>query len=383
VGASYHGSANLQLQELLAITVAFATFPPDSFEGEARMKTQRLFLYTIAIIAVGAAAVRGAEEARAPGLVVTTENDLYANMFKYNNQDRHYSQGMKIMYIGGDKDFTTISSALNRWVPKLGLQNEACNVGFAIGHNIYTPINKTSYAPVLDDEPYAGWFYGSLIFQRRGVTGRDVPILDSYELDLGMVGPASIAKDIQRQWHRWIGSDLPNGWANQLKNEPGLELKAARYWRLTPNENVGRYFDVVPHVGASLGNVRIDANAGAFLRLGYNLPQDFGVSLIEGTAPSIAPIKTEKGRWFSFHIFVGGEGRVVGRDIFLDGNSFADSLSVNKKPFVGDFMWGGGILLFQHFEMNFTGVIRSDRFERQPGATDALGSVTFKAIFPL
>ncbi len=347
------------------------------------MKAQQVFLHTVAIIVVGTAAVRGAEEVRAPGLVLTTENDLYANVFKYGGQDRHYTQGLKIMYIGGDKDFTAISSLLNRWVPKLGLQNEACNVGFAIGQNMYTPINKLSYSAIPGDWPYAGLLYGSLIFQRRGTTGNSVPTLDSYELDIGVVGPASFAKDIQRQWHRWIAGDLPQGWANQLKNEPGLELKCARYWRLTPNEKVGRYFDFVPHVGADIGNIRLDANAGGFLRFGYNLPQDFGVSLIDGTAPSIAPVKTEKGRWFSCHIFVGGEGRIVGRDIFLDGNSFAHSLSVNKENLVGDFMWGGGFMLFQHFEANFTGVIRGDRFENQPGGTDAIGSITVKAIFPL
>jgi len=347
------------------------------------MRAQQLFLQAVAIVAVSAAVVRGGEDAGASSLVVTTDNDLYANMFNYHNQDRHYTQALKIMYIGGDKDFTAISSPLSRWIPKLGLREDNSNIGFALGQNIYTPLDKAAYGPVYGDEAYAGWLYGGLIFHRRGTTLNNVPTLDSYELDLGVVGTASLGNVIQRQWHEWIHSDRPNGWENQLKNEPTLELKYARYWRLTPNQNVGRFIDFIPHLGADLGNVRIDANAGAFLRIGYNLPQDFGISLIDGPAPATAPIRTDKKQWFSCYVFVGGEGRVVAHDLFLDGNTFADSMRVDKKNAVGDFMFGGGILLFQHLEANFTGIIRSSRFENQPGDRDAFGSITIKAIFPL
>lgn len=343
--------------------------------------TGLLNLTIIAVLACATTSVRAADEVRAPGLIVTSENDLYANTFGYNDQDRHYTQSLKIMYIGGDKDFTAITSALTRFAPKLGLQGEACNAGFAIGQNMYTPIDKSTYAPIPGDWPYAGWLYGGLIFQRRGTTFNDVPTLDSYEFDLGVVGPMSIADEIQRWWHHVINSVRPNGWANQLKTEPAFELKYARYWRLTPNENVGRFFDVIPHVGANLGTIRVDANAGAILRVGYNLPQDFGVSLIEGAAPSIAPYTTEKGRWFSIYAFAGGEGRVVGHDMFLDGNTFAHSLHVNKENAVGDFIFGAGLLLFQHVEASFTGVVRSSQFETQRGGTDAFGSITLKAVF--
>jgi hypothetical protein len=347
------------------------------------MSIQRLFLQAIAITALGTAVARGADEVQTASLLFTTENDLYANMFNYKNHDRHYTQGLKIMYLASERDFTRTCSNLNICLPKLGIDRETCNIGFAFGQNMYTPIDKASYAPVLNDQPYAGWLYGSFIFQRRGITLKDIPTLDSYEIDLGVVGPASIANVTQSQWHRWIHSDIPNGWENQLKNEPGIVLKYARYWRLTPNEDVGRFFDIVPHLGADLGNIRIDANIGGVLRLGYNLPQDFGITTIEGTAPYNAPVSKEKGRWFSCHVFVGGEGRAIARDIFLDGNSFADSLSVNKKPFVGDFIWGAGILLFQFLDVSFTGVIRSDRFERQPGGGDAFGCLTIKGIFPI
>ena len=149
------------------------------------------------------------------------------------------------------------------------------------------------------------------------------------------------------------------------------------------NERVGRYFDFIPHVGCSLGNIRTDLNAGAFLRLGYNLPQNFGISLIDDTAPSIAPYKAEKNQRFSCYIFAGAQGRVLGHNIFLDGNSFRHGHNLDNENPVGDFIWGGGILLFQHVEASFTGVIRGRQFETQRGGDDAFGSITIKAIFAI
>jgi len=36
------------------------------------------------------------------------------------------------------------------------------------------------------------------------------------------------------------------------------------------------------------------------------------------------------------YLFAFVDGRAVGRDIFLDGNTFTDSHSVTRKTFVGD-----------------------------------------------
>src|SRR3989304_3953862 len=38
----------------------------------------------------------------------------------------------------------------------------AGRIGFAIGHNIYTPEDTDARALVVDDRPYAGWLYGAV-----------------------------------------------------------------------------------------------------------------------------------------------------------------------------------------------------------------------------
>jgi len=41
---------------------------------------------------------------------------------------------------------------------------------------------------------------------------------------------------------------------------------------------------------------------------------------------------------FGWYVFLGTQGRAVGHNIFLDGNSVRESASVEKKPLVADFM---------------------------------------------
>jgi hypothetical protein len=58
-------------------------------------------------------------------------------------------------------------------------------------------------------------------------------------------------------------------------------------------------------------------------------------------------------------------GRAVLRDIFLDGNTFADSHSVDKKYFVAD-LAGGVAIYFEQFKLTWTQVLRTKEFDGQP-----------------
>ena len=62
--------------------------------------------------------------------------------------------------------------------------------------------------------------------------------------------------------------------------------------------------------------------------------------------------------------FASAEGRAVARNIFLDGNTFKDSRSVDKEPFVGDLQWGL-VLTWRNFRVSFTDVFRTREFETQ------------------
>ena len=71
----------------------------------------------------------------------------------------------------------------------------------------------------------------------------------------------------------WGGRD-PQGWQNQMPNEPTLQLEIERRWRI----GAGGPFalELLPELGIGLGTLRTEARLGSSLRLGFNLPGHFG-----------------------------------------------------------------------------------------------------------
>jgi hypothetical protein len=58
------------------------------------------------------------------------------------------------------------------------------------------------------------------------------------------------------------------------------------------------------------------------------------------------------------------DGRLVLRDIFLDGNTFRDSHSVDKETFVADLV-GGIALTYGRFKVNYALVLRTPEFKQR------------------
>jgi hypothetical protein len=320
------------------------------------------------------------EKSQGPILAATEENDLFSDPFSADHTDRHYTQGLRLTYFGDADDTPRWADHVARALPTWGISVDARDFGYAFGQNMYTPEKLLTNAPVTNDRPYGGWLYLGAVLQRRGLTGNGIPVQEDFEVDLGMTGKASLAEAAQENFHRWVyGEDIPRGWHNQLANEPGLLLKYQRLWRLSVNEQTARYIDFIPHAGGELGNVAIFGNLGATLRVGCNLPQDFGIPIIDspasfngGTTPRVPP--------FGFYLFGGVDGRYVAHNLFLDGNSFRGGPSVERMPWVADLICGGAIQITRHIELSYTRVTRTLEFAGQKNA-DIFGSITAKAEF--
>jgi lipid A 3-O-deacylase len=321
------------------------------------------------------------EEKQGPIFVVTEENDLFSNPFSADHTDRHYTQGLKLTYLGGDDEMPRWVGKVADALPTVGIDVNARNFGYAFGQNLYAAEDLLAHALVTTDRPYGGWLYFGAILQRRGVTGNtQVPVIENFEVDLGITGKASFAEATQENFHRWFfDSDIPRGWHNQLANEPGLLLKYQRLWRLSLNERMARYVDFIPHAGGELGNVEIFANCGATLRVGYNLPRDFGIQINDSPASANGGM-TPHSAPFGFYVFGGVDGRYVAHNLFLDGNSFRSSANVARMPWVADLICGGAIQITRHIEVSYTRVTRTLEFEGQENA-DIFGSLMAKAEF--
>jgi hypothetical protein len=300
-------------------------------------------------------------------LVVTEENDLFYNPCG-EHQDRHYTQGLRIAVMAGPGAFRRATAQLNSLLPAPGLACQEAQFGWAIiGQNIYTPTDITRVRRVPNDRPYAGWLYTGLIFQRHGTGFHQLPTLENWELDLGVVGPESLADQAQSKVHQYQDPNyLPVGWEDQLSTEFGLELKYARHWRWEPLPRLQGRVDLIPHLGASLGNIHTHLSAGSLLRLGYNLPADFGPHLIDSAGTDYSGL-ARPARPCGLYLFGGIAGRVVARNIFLDGNTFQSSERTDKEHLVGDLIWGAACHLLGHFEASYTWVRRSEEYHTQPG----------------
>ena len=67
------------------------------------------------------------------------------------------------------------------------------------------------------------------------------------------------------------------GWDTQIPNEPTLQPGWDRQWRIS-NTRVddGLLIEAAPTVGATVGNAVTGAKVGGFIRIGENIPLDFG-----------------------------------------------------------------------------------------------------------
>jgi len=250
------------------------------------------------------------------------END--ANVYT----DIGYTHGAKIsaLFYRGN----TENSFLN--IPFISSKNTNNFISFSYANQMFTPYDLDEIELIADDRPYAGYSYIEIGLHQTTHT-----FLDSLTLQTGIVGPASGMEELQSSIHNILNSRDSAGWDNQLKNEFILQLNYMHKWRFEYSKIYGFDSVLVPYLGINLGNASVKASGGALYRIGFNIPKDFGVnSMNEGSFSSLPTnskvIINESSNW-SFFLNMAAGSNIIARDIFLDGNTFEDSHSVNKNNF--------------------------------------------------
>jgi len=296
--------------------------------------------------------------------LVMFENDLFSG------EDEQYTSGVKFGWISPDLTRYRDSENLPTWllpvVRRLPLINEPGierNVEFYFGQKIFTPEDTQTRTLVEDDRPYAGWLYAGV-----GLHNKNEYVLDAFHLQFGVTGKPSLAERTQNFIHKVRNLRTIKGWDNQLGFEPGFVAYYERKWRALRGQTAqGFGYDLIGHAGAAAGNVYVYGVGGAEFRLGLNIPRDFGVSLIRPGGDSNAPALPNGAGGtdaFGLYAFTALSGRVVGRDLFLDGNTFEDSHSIEKKHVVGDLILGLA-LRYQGVKISYAQVFRSREFKAQ------------------
>lgn len=66
---------------------------------------------------------------------------------------------------------------------------------------------------------------------------------NAFQIYVGVLGPYSLAEQFQTQVHKWVDSEKPLGWDNQLKTEPLLNLNY-NYYQEPPFESANPITDL-------------------------------------------------------------------------------------------------------------------------------------------
>ena len=304
--------------------------------------------------------------------IFQVENDVFN---RFSPTDRDYTNGIRIGWLSpaitamppGIVSMTTIPTFFGE--PQS--DSVVRRVGVSIGQNIYTPQDTFTSQPIYNDRPYAAWLYASFALQytykrRDEKTGQQEPVrLDTLQLDLGLIGPAAGGEFVQNNFHNLIGVPRANGWANQLHNEPTIGIGFERRWRTARTvvfEDPKLEVDFIPRIGGALGNVAIYGDVGGTVRIGKNLRDDFGPPRPRPALPGSEAFIGDGS--FGWYLFAGIDGQVVGRNIFLDGNTDGFSLRVSHRPFVAEAQAGLAIT-YHGVRVTYTQVLRTPDFYEQ------------------
>jgi len=272
--------------------------------------------------------------------------------------DEFYTNGIRFAIVRTDNWKWT--EAFGEWwmdKPLIGADAEYnITSTLVLGQNFFTPSVITTFRVNPDDRPYAGFLYGGV---RVDVTRADAMKQHSFEFDAGIMGPAALSDELQTAVHLLRQSRIPKGWEHEVGTQLGLQFQYL--FRLRAGWS---FADVVPHIGGALGTIQTYANAGATVRIGYNLT-GFPSVLIPWTA---APVE-ERPPW-EIAVYTAVDGRALAYNAYLDGTLIGGSPSVDKEPFVADWRAIGVTVRVHSWRFTYNMVRRTQELASPPPGTE-------------
>lgn len=292
------------------------------------------------------------------GITIRLENDSFAKT------DRNYSHGLTFTAESHDlKNYSQTecltlalrlySKFLKLITPDFWIPNEniipSSSLVVKLGQSIFTPKDAANPDLILNDRPYAGILYvGFSLHQRYYSPENNMEILDAREITVGVIGPWSFAKEFQDGVHTVLGDEKFQGWSHQLHNEPAGQLafdKKFKSYRGSQPMLHGFTGDLIRSAGVRIGNIETSANLGVEVRIGWDIPNDFGSFTIrpgtDSRPPDVLPVRnnaTENSKsnspHFGFHLFTIIDLKLTAYSFSIDGNLSQSSHRVTREPVV-------------------------------------------------
>ncbi len=263
---------------------------------------------------------------------LTYENDVFVG------SDKHYTGGIELVV----KRKKLVPGAVARAMLAPACRLSDCEadplalVRDRFGQVIYTPEKISVARPQPDDRPWAGMLYYARDYEFVRDSGDS---RTTFTAMIGIVGPGSGAAETQRWIHETFGKAQPRGWDNQIGAELGLMAMLERrrgMQALSFTADGGVQLNTTTHWRVAVGNLMTFAGAGATVALGKRLHKTS-----ERDNPlSVRTVSHEDGTclfsWLRCGVFGSLDGRLMLRNIFLDGALFRSGPSVDSRPVVVD-----------------------------------------------
>lgn len=158
------------------------------------------------------------------GWSISIDNDL----FFPTSRDQQYTGGMALTLAGKRAaeywySLDPILEMLNRWSGFSSLYNDSPHYrlhSIAFGIEAFTPANIRTPMPVYNDRPYANVL---MLSNTQLNANFETEVIYHSNFTLGIIG-SEIGEDVQKELHRLLGNEVPQGWHNQISD--GGELTA-------------------------------------------------------------------------------------------------------------------------------------------------------------
>jgi lipid A 3-O-deacylase len=264
-------------------------------------------------------------------ITLTVENDLVTG------SDNNYTNGIGLSWVSKELNTYESESFVRKWaqlwafLPFVADEGYETYASWSLAQEMHTPDDIEDPSPPEDDQPYAGILYvDSLLYARKERWTH------AWELKVGVVGPASQAENVQKDFHELVGGDEPMGWDTQLPDEPVINVSyTVAHLLAEGSAGESAKWRIVPVASVGLGTYFTGVGVGTYAEVGWNLlPTLGGTALREGlNAASTVGVGPVEG--WSVAFFGGFAGYGVAHYLPLDGTVFKDSRSVGSEPFIG------------------------------------------------
>ena len=300
------------------------------------------------------------------GITIISENDAYFEPLI--KSDEYYTAGHYVSYLSPEWS--------DSWINKIAAFSHLYDKHFsrfsvALKQEIYTPDKKYDYDFVA---PTNDILFGAALYANLSFVSRTRDFMEQFSLDIGVVGPYAFGGEVQNGVHRITNNRQALGWnVGALKSEILVNLHYGLIWRWVFIED---FFDVLPQFQISLGNAYTAASAGIKFRVGYGIKNDFGAQKLKSRF-----VQNIVGDGLKIYGVFGLSGSVVGRDMFVEGNT---GKSAPKSPVtINRFLYEvevGAMIGWKYLSFGYIWTSEYPRFREQNGH-HKYGSLRLEIMF--